>query len=71
MIIGKESDIGASLSDIWRAWYKFKKGKKKNRELDNFSYSLELNLSKLHQELLTHSYQHGDYRTFLLTVTKK
>ncbi|KKR29542.1 MAG: RNA-directed DNA polymerase [Candidatus Woesebacteria bacterium GW2011_GWA1_39_8] len=71
MIIGNESDIGASLSDIWRAWYKFKQGKKKNRELDTFSYSLESNLSKLHQELLTHSYQHGSYRTFSLTDTKR
>jgi hypothetical protein len=71
MIIGNESDIGGSLSDIWRAWYKFKKGKKKNVELDTFSYSLESNLSTLRHELLTHTYRHGDYRTFFLTDTKK
>ncbi|HEX6977625.1 MAG TPA: reverse transcriptase/maturase family protein [Patescibacteria group bacterium] len=71
MIIGNESDINVSLTSVLHAWYSFKKGKTKNHEFDTFTYSLESNLHNLHQDLLSHTYQHGHYRTFYLTDTKK
>lgn len=69
--MGSESCIDVSLAKIWESWYKFKRQKRKNLELDSFAYFLESNLISLHQELKNGTYNHGLYRTFELTDTKK
>lgn len=63
--------IDVSLPHIWKIWYEFRKGKKRTTELDTFTYCLEENLEKLHKDLVTGNYQHGLYRTFPLTDTKR
>lgn len=71
MMIGKDASINLNLENVWQAWYTFRRGKKRTNELDAFSYNLETNLFQLHQDLISGSYQHGSYKTFLLTDTKK
>lgn len=69
--MGREESINLSLSNVWKAWYTFRKGKKKSIEIDRFTYNLEENIYQLHKNLITGDYQHGFYKTFRLTDTKK
>ncbi len=65
------NSIDLSLSNIWRSWYKFRKGKKGSYELEQFSYYLENNLAELHSDLNNGGYRHGGYRIFIVTDNKK
>lgn len=58
-MMGNSIDI--SLANIWRAWYKFRSGKKVTAELDRFSYYLEENLCTLFADLQKGVYRHGGY----------
>lgn len=49
----------------------FRRGKKRTQQLDTFSYFLEENLLKLHQDLVSGTYQHSGYKSFRVTDTKK
>ena len=69
--MGSVVSIDVSLSNIWRSWYTFVRGKKRNRDLDIFTYSLEENLLQLSHDLSTGNYRHGPYRSFLITDTKQ
>lgn len=64
------SSIDLSLLNIWRSWFKFRKGKKKTQELEIFSYFLEENLRRLHFDLVSGGYQHGEYHTFMIADNK-
>ena len=70
-MMGRLDSIDRSLSNIWYSWYTFRRGKKRNFELDAFSYDLEANLLSLHKDLVNGTYKHGPYKTFILTDTKK
>lgn len=70
-MIGSVESIDGSLSNIWRSWYSFRRGKKRNLELDSFSYHLEENLFSLYKDLSNGTYKHGAYRSFTLIDTKK
>lgn len=70
-MMGKDESIDLSLSNVWRAWYTFRLGKKRSTELNNFTYHLEENLYQLHTDLNVGCYQHGPYRKFQLIDTKK
>lgn len=70
-MIGSVSCIDLSLANIWHCWYTFRKGKKRTKELDIFSYHLEENLFKLRQDLVNGTYQHGTYKSFCLVDTKR
>lgn len=70
-MIGREESIDLSLSNVWKAWYTFRKGKKRSLDLDNFTYHSEGNICQLHNDLVAGSYRHGIYKTFKLTDSKK
>ena len=63
--------IDISLSNLFKSWYDFKKGKKRTKEFEEFEYRLERNLFRLHGELENKTYQHGAYRKFTVTDNKK
>lgn len=60
-----------SLSNIWKCWYLFKRGKRKTAELDKFQYELEKNVAELCRELSFGNYRHGGYRRFVVYENKK
>ncbi len=69
------SDFGAcfailSLKNIWESWLRYRKGKKVSRELLVFQYNIEENLQNLFFDLNDGTYQHGGYRTFIVTDNK-
>lgn len=64
------SSIDLSLTNIWKSWFKFQRGKSKTSELEYFSYYLEQNLQKLFFDLNT-KYRHGGYNKFIITDNKR
>ena len=69
-MIGNVS-IDTSLANVWRSWYRFRRGKRRTPELEHFSYYLEPNLKQLWQELSWNNYRHGPYEKFIHTDTKR
>ena len=65
------SSIDLSLVNIWQNWFKFRKSKRKTRELEIFSYCLEQNLQTLYFDLNTDQYKHGGYKKFIVTDSKR
>ena len=65
------SSIDLSLANIWRNWFKFKRGKRKTSELEIFNYFLEENLCALHLDLTSGCYRHGGYKKFIVTGSKR
>jgi RNA-directed DNA polymerase len=63
--------IDLGVSNLWYVWRKFRKGKRRSSELEEFSYYLENNLFCLVDELNNDSYRHGGYRVFYVTDNKK
>jgi len=63
--------IDLSLSNIWKSWYQFRRGKRKTTELEHFQYFLEKNLQKLHDELSNDAYKHDGYRKFIVNDNKR
>jgi len=63
--------IDFSLENIYLSWQRFKAGKTKTKELLHFHYNLEQNLHRLHSDLTTKTYTHGDYQTFEVNENKK
>lgn len=63
--------IDLSLSNIWRSWYRFRRGKRRTRELDYFQYYLERNLHALWSDLENGTYRHGQYSHFTVNDTKR
>lgn len=64
-----EIDLG--LSNIWRSWFMFRRGKRKNKELANYQYSLEDNLWRLYADLNEDKYIHGPYQYFTIQESKR
>jgi len=65
------SFIDLSLVNIWKSWFKFKKGKNPSKDLEIFNYYLENNLYRLHADLKNGKYEHGMYRKFTITDNKR
>jgi len=59
------------LGNIYQSWFKFKRGKKKTRELEFFNYHLEDNLWRLHLDLSNSQYLPGPYRHFTVADGKR
>lgn len=59
-----------SLENFFLAWKEFKKGKTSNRDIQEFTLSLEDNIFQLHEELKTRSYAHGRYASFFVSDPK-
>lgn len=60
-----------SFENLHLAYLKARKYKRYRNEILKFSYNLEENLLKLQEELLSQTYQHGDYREFIVSDSKK
>jgi len=60
-----------SFENLYLAYLKARKCKRYRNEILKFSYNLEENLLKLRKELLSQSYRHGPYRTFIVNDSKK
>ncbi len=56
--------------NLYHAWRKAAKGKRKVPEVADFEYFLLENLLQLEEELTTQSYQPGSYRHFYITEPK-
>ena len=65
------SSMDFSLSNFWRCWHKFLRGKKLSQEIQTFQYYLESNLFYLQRELDSGLYRHGGYRVFVVRENKK
>lgn len=63
--------IDLSLTNIWKSWQKFRRGKKLSPEIEYYSYNLEQNLLELYADLNSGKYQHSDYRKFFVTDNKR
>jgi len=65
------SSIDLSLSNLWRSWFAFRRGKKSTQELERFNYYLEENLYSLHQDLKDGTYKHQPYKKFIAVDNKR
>ena len=59
-----------SVENLFRAWKKFSKGKKKKLEVAIFEFNLEDNLFKLHNDLLSGKYKPDPYVAFYVRDPK-
>lgn len=58
------------LENLLEAWKEFEKGKKKRKDVQEFSMCLIDNIFSLHQDLLHHTYKHGGYQAFKINDPK-
>lgn len=61
----------ASIENLFTAWRKFCRGKRRKRDVQAFELQLEENLFELRLELLAGSYVHGAYRRFTVFDPKR
>lgn len=65
------SSISITLTDIWRAWVAFRKGKKPSRAILRFEQNLEANLIRLCYDLNTGTYEHQAYSHKIVNEKKR
>lgn len=53
-----------SIDNLLEAWKEFVKGKRRKRDVQEFSFRLMDNLLELHHDLRHHTYEHGSYQAF-------
>lgn len=59
-----------SIENLLIAWKEFEKGKKSRKDVQIFSMRLMDNIFSLHNDLLNHTYKHGDYQAFKINDPK-
>lgn len=59
-----------SLPNLFCAWEEFIKGKKKRKDVAEFSDNLSQNIYELHLDLLNKTYTHGSYHAFNISDPK-
>ncbi len=59
-----------SAESIFNAWWLFKRGKGKRKDVKEFECHLEKNIFNLHRELLSKTYQHSEYSSFFIQDPK-
>lgn len=69
--MGNSDSIDINLSNLYRSWYAFRKGKRKSSEILSFEYSLEQNLVHLQSSLVNLTYKHGSYAHFEVNDSKR
>lgn len=57
--------------DLYNAWLKLKRPKKYDHEYYTFSFNLFTNIRILADEILDCNYNHSDYKSFVVTDTKR
>src|SRR3989338_11201783 len=65
----KFEDI-VSLNNLLEAWKEFLRGKRKKKDVQEFSFRLMDNIISLHQGLIHHIYKHGGYQAFNISDPK-
>lgn len=60
-----------SVSNLLKAWNKFKKGKSKKKDIALFEMHLEDNIFRLHTLLITKTYVHDPYESFYVCDPKR
>lgn len=60
-----------SFENIFQAFYEFRKGKSKRKDVQLFERNLEDNLFELHTGLVNRAYRHGDYQSFYVNDPKQ
>ena len=68
--IGRVWEQVVSLDNLYAAYGKARKGKRRRPDVAEFSLNLEQNLSVLQQELVTGTYSPGAYRQFTVYERK-
>lgn len=63
--------IDCSVPNLRKIWDNFRKGKRKSRAIDYFTYYLEKELEKLSLDLTSKTYKHGNYYSFMVFDNKK
>jgi hypothetical protein len=56
---------------VYRAWCRFRKGKRPSQAIDEFAYYLETNVARLAAEIQDKSYRHGGYQEVILREKKR
>lgn len=69
--MGNSDSIDFSLSNLYRSWYAFRRGKRASSEIIGFQYSLESNIDQLHHLLVNKAYKHGAYAHFIVQDSKR
>lgn len=59
-----------SLENLFGAWRKFKKGKMKKKDVQEFALNLEDNIFGLHEDLKSGNYHHSNYTSFFVRDPK-
>ncbi len=59
-----------SLDNLLLAWQEFIKGKRKKKDVQEFSLNLMDNILSLHYDLTNHIYEHGEYQAFNINDPK-
>ncbi len=59
-----------SLENLFDAWQEFLKGKRKRKDVAEFSENLSKNIYNLHLDLVNKTYQHGSYHAFNISDPK-
>ena len=65
------SSISLTLTDIWRSWVAFRKGKKPSLAILRFEQDLEANLLKLCYDLNNDQYEHQPYSHKIVNEKKR
>ena len=60
-----------SLEHLFQSWDKFKRGKRKRKDIQCFERHLEDNIFQLHRDLITFQYLHAPYNQFYVTDPKQ
>lgn len=55
-----------STERLFEAWFEFRKGKMKRRDVQEFSRHAEKNIFRLHRDLVSQTYRHGEYESFFI-----
>ena len=59
-----------SIKNLCQAWREFLRGKKKRKDVAEFSLNLAQNILELHEDLRTKAYKHGHYEAFSISDPK-
>ncbi len=60
-----------SISNLFRAWREFKKGKLKKKDVSSFELRLEDNIFTLHEDIISGAFNHATYQEFYVSDPKR
>ena len=68
--LGHNFEEIVSVENLLEAWKEFLRGKRKKKDVQEFSFCLMDNIFALHNDLINHTYQHGGYQAFNINDPK-